>query len=93
MEGTCEYNEYAVADNRQGVVLYLWGWAKGLTRLTIKTLRVTQWDNKPPSYADALQRICRIYLAKNEDTWRSIVDAVMNIQDRRTSLTNKCTIY
>jgi len=28
-EGSCEYIEEAVADNRQGVVLQLWGWARG----------------------------------------------------------------
>jgi hypothetical protein len=28
-EGSCEYNEYAVADSRQGVVLQLGGWAGG----------------------------------------------------------------
>ena len=28
MEGSCEYIEYAVADNRKGVVLQLGGWVR-----------------------------------------------------------------
>jgi len=28
MEGSYEYNEYAVEDSRQGVALQLWDWAK-----------------------------------------------------------------
>ena len=29
VEGSCEYTEQAVADSRQGVVLQVWGWARG----------------------------------------------------------------
>jgi hypothetical protein len=37
MEGSCEYIEQAVADNRQGVVLQLGVWVRGEQLLIVKT--------------------------------------------------------
>jgi hypothetical protein len=38
MEGSCEYNEYAVADRRQVVVLLIGCWAGGSHLVTVKKM-------------------------------------------------------
>jgi hypothetical protein len=47
MEGSCEYIEKAVADNRQGVVLQLCGLDMGLITAHSKNKRVTKCHKTP----------------------------------------------
>jgi hypothetical protein len=56
MEGSCEYIQYAVADNRQGVVLQIGGWARDQQIFTVKNQLVTKYYTRPRSWMDSLER-------------------------------------
>ena len=55
MEDSCKYIEKAVAENRQGTVLHLWGWARGYQLLVIKEQHVTKCNNGTRICTDCLE--------------------------------------